>query len=381
MIDRAEIVVQGGKGGDGLVSFRREKFRPRGGPNGGSGGDGGDVYLEVDPNLDTLADFRRERFFKAPSGERGKAHNKKGKSGEDLILNVPPGTEVWELISGKKNRLLADLTSTRDQVLVAQGGRGGRGNKALQTSSNRLPCQSEEGRAGERRELILELKLIADIGIIGLPNAGKSTLLKSLTAAKPKIAPYVFTTLDPNLGVAKYSSEKYVLADVPGLIKGASSGKGLGQRFLRHIERTKVILHLIDPLSAARNLKENLSAKVAFKAYKIVRGELASYESALLERPEIVAINKIDREEVAQFRDDLLKIFQDNGVDIHFISAKEEKNLDELQESLLRELAAAPSFEEKEEAPPVFRIDDLKNRQIVFRKKPRMIDWPGKLHR
>ncbi len=378
MIDRVEITAEGGKGGDGIVSFHRERFRPRGGPDGGRGGSGGDVYFIADQNLTTLSDLTHQRYFEAPSGERGKTSGKRGKSGEDLVLKVPTGTEVWEETESEERRLLADLSEHGEKVLVAQGGRGGRGNRALKSSEDPLPREAEEGQPGERKKLVLELKLIADVGLVGFPNAGKSTLLKALTRAEPKVASYPFTTLEPNLGVLKKDSKTIVLADVPGLIEGASKGRGLGDQFLRHIERTRVILHIIDPKSVSVELGKECSVETVLEAYGLLRKELEDYSEGLLQRPEIVAINKVDLSQVAELKEDLYKEFHNRGLPVLFISGLTGEGLEELVELLFEKTESAPFPQQKEEPVSVFGISDLKNKQLVFRKSLPRVDWPGK---
>ncbi|MEA2020329.1 MAG: GTPase ObgE [Patescibacteria group bacterium] len=378
MIDHAEIVVEGGNGGPGIVSFRREKFRPRGGPDGGRGGKGGDVYFVADENLTTLADLTRERYFQAPSGERGKSGGKRGKSGKDLTLKVPVGTEVWQKTEDDDLRLLADLCDHGEQVLVAKGGRGGRGNRALRTTDNPLPREAEEGQPGERKRIVLELKLIADVGIVGFPNAGKSTLLRALTHADPKIASYPFTTLEPNLGVFRKNSKAIVLADIPGLIEGASEGRGLGDEFLRHIERTRIILHVIDPTSAALELNKPCSVETTMKAYNLLREELGDYSKNLLESPELIVINKVDLPDVAGLKEGLEEKFASRDIPITFVSALTGEGLGTLGDILLEKVKTAPRPEKREEPLPVFGISDLKNKQIVFREGLPVVKWSGK---
>lgn len=286
-IDQAEIEVQSGKGGDGVVHFRREKYVPRGGPDGGDGGRGGDVLLEVRPTLNTLFSFRHENRFRAEDGGRGGKQNMTGRSASPKVVYVPPGTVVYDAESGE---LLGDLVEPGQQLLVARGGRGGRGNTHFATPVNQVPKIAEKGEPGERRRLRLELKLIADIGIVGVPNAGKSTLLAAATNARPKIAPYPFTTLEPNLGVAAIDEETtLVLADIPGLIEGAHMGVGLGHDFLRHIQRTRVLIHLLDGLAADPVLD-----------FDQINAELAFFDPALAQKPQIVALNKMDLPEVQE---------------------------------------------------------------------------------
>ena len=280
-IDQAEIEVQAGKGGDGIVAFRREKFVPAGGPSGGNGGKGGSVVFVADSNLQTLLDFKYNHRFRAENGGRGGPKNRTGASGKDLIVEVPCGTNVYDAQTGE---LIGDLVQNGQSLIVAQGGKGGLGNKHFLSNSNRAPEYSLPGLDGENKFLRLELKLLAEVGIIGLPNAGKSTLISALSAARPKIADYPFTTLIPNLGVVrKQTGDGTVFADIPGLIEGASQGAGLGHDFLRHIERTRVLLHLIDGTSTD-----------VCQDYQTIMQELQVYGRGLAERPQVVALNKID---------------------------------------------------------------------------------------
>jgi GTP-binding protein len=280
-IDQAEILVHSGKGGDGAVHFRREKYVPRGGPDGGDGGRGGDVILEVAPTLNTLFSFRNKSKFRAPDGANGSKQNMTGRSADDLVIPVAPGTLVYDTQSGE---LLGDLVENHQRLVVARGGRGGRGNTHFASSTRQVPRIAEKGEPGEDRALHLELKLIADIGIVGVPNAGKSTLLAVITNAKPKIAPYPFTTLEPNLGVAHLDEDTtLVLADIPGLIEGASQGVGLGHDFLRHIQRTRVLIHLLDGM-----------AEDPLLDFAQINSELALFDPELANKPQIVAFNKMD---------------------------------------------------------------------------------------
>ena len=280
-IDQARIAVQAGRGGDGIVAFRREKYVPAGGPSGGDGGRGGDVWLEADPNLQTLLDFKYKRLFEAVDGRRGGPNKSTGASGDHLTIKVPCGTEVRDL---RTNILLGDLTDKGQRLLVAVGGRGGLGNAHYLSNRNRAPEKCTEGRDGEAWNLQLELKLLAEVGIIGLPNAGKSTLISVLSSARPKIADYPFTTLVPNLGVVQRpTGDGTVFADIPGLIAGAAQGAGLGHDFLRHIERTRLLLHLVDA-SAADGLAD----------LAVVEKELEAYGHGLAERPRLLVLNKIE---------------------------------------------------------------------------------------
>lgn len=280
-IDRAEIEVEGGKGGNGMVAFRKEKYVPAGGPSGGNGGKGGSIYLQAVQNLQTLLDFRYSHFFKANDGKRGGPNNCTGATGKDNIIQVPCGSVIYDL---ETEEILGDLTTDKQMLCVARGGKGGFGNKHFLSNQNRSPEHALPGLEGEHKILRLELKLLAEVGIIGLPNAGKSTLISSLSAARPKIADYPFTTLTPNLGVVKKpSGDGTVFADIPGLIKGAHEGTGLGYEFLRHIERTSLLLHLID-----------INAENPVKNYQIIQNELKAYGRGLSDRFQIIALNKID---------------------------------------------------------------------------------------
>tara|TARA_B100000029_G_scaffold191061_1_gene188924 strand:+ start:764 stop:1747 length:984 start_codon:yes stop_codon:yes gene_type:complete len=279
-LDQAKIYLKAGDGGSGSASFRREKFVEFGGPDGGDGGNGGSIIFLADRNLNTLIDFRYQQHFKAEKGEDGKGKKKTGKSGKNLILKVPIGTQIFE---EDNNTLIDDLTRSNQKLIIANGGKGGLGNVKFKSSVNRAPRKKTDGTKGENFWIWLQLKVIADVGIIGMPNSGKSSLLSALTKAKPKIANYPFTTINPNLGVVNYNNKEITLADIPGLIEGAHEGIGLGDKFLRHIERCKNILHLIDITSD--NLEEN---------YSKVREELYKYSKKLVKKKEIVVFNKID---------------------------------------------------------------------------------------
>jgi GTP-binding protein len=295
-IDRVKIFVESGAGGDGCVSFRREKYVPRGGPDGGDGGRGGDVFIRTDPHLSTLIDYRYKREYRAGAGVHGRGSKMTGKDGDPVVLRVPPGTQVMDAETGE---LLADLTE--GQFIPAKGGRGGRGNSNFATPTRRAPRISEEGRSGQARDLVLELKLIADVGIVGLPNAGKSTLISRISAARPKVADYPFTTLVPSLGVVRVDDEKsFVVADVPGLVEGAHEGVGLGHQFLRHVERTSVILHLVGLAPGDGDPVE---------AYRTIRQELGQYADDLAHKESIVALSKIDLLSPEE-RENILEEFQ-----------------------------------------------------------------------
>ncbi len=279
-IDYVEIEVVAGRGGDGCVSFVREKFRPKGGPDGGDGGHGGSVILQADENLGTLLDLRYSNVYRADKGQPGSGGNRHGKAGKDIVLRAPVGVTLTDLSSGNP---LGDLDSHGKQIIVARGGRGGKGNSHFKTATNQTPRIARPGTSGDTFRLALELKLFADVGLVGLPNAGKSTLLSRLSAARPKIADYPFTTLKPNLGIVRLGDYRsFVMADIPGIIEGASDGKGLGHTFLRHIQRTKILLYLID---ISGDIDETLA---------VLRKEVGDFDPDLLRRPSIVALNKID---------------------------------------------------------------------------------------
>lgn len=341
-LDEVEILVRSGKGGDGIVHFHREKYVPRGGPDGGDGGKGGDVILEVDPHLNTLWPFRHKKRFIAEDGRPGGPNNMFGRAGEDLILKVPPGTVVYDAESGL---LLGDLTQPGQRLVVCRGGRGGRGNSRFATPTHQAPRTAEKGEPGEEKRLRLELKLLADIGIIGVPNAGKSTLLAALTNARPKIAPYPFTTLEPNLGVAALDEyHSVVLADIPGLIEGAHLGLGLGYEFLRHIQRTRVLIHLLDGLSTD-----------PLADYSQINSELAYFDPKLAQKPQVVALNKMDQPEVQQRYPSLRAEFARKGIELHAISALARQGTRPLLLQAVRLLQEAPSPEIAEAVIPVYR--------------------------
>lgn len=323
MIDRAEITAKAGDGGNGCVSFRREKFVPRGGPDGGDGGDGGSIVVVADRSQSTLMGVSRTRNYKAPRGTHGQGSGKHGKRGKSLKLQVPVGTEVWKVTEDGERERLVDLVEPGQTVVVAKGGRGGWGNTRFASSTNRAPRIAQSGQAGEQVQLVLELKLLADIGIVGLPNAGKSTFLAAVSAAHPKIAAYPFTTLEPVLGVVELGWRQFVLADIPGLIEGAHEGAGLGLDFLRHIERTEVILHLVDGQSDD-----------PVRDYKLIQAELREYGEGLEDKPQRVAVNKIDIEEVAQTTAEIRAAFEAEGVEVGFISGAALLGVDELVKEL-----------------------------------------------
>jgi GTP-binding protein len=335
-VDEVDIHVQAGDGGNGCLAFRREKFVPRGGPSGGDGGGGGSVYLVASPHQNTLVSYRFHPEFKAQRGGHGEGANCTGSDGQDLVLEVPPGTVAYELI-GDEPVPLADLTEVGAKVLIARGGRGGRGNAAFATSTNRAPRHTEPGQAGETRQLRLRLKLLADVGLVGFPNAGKSTLISRISAARPKIADYPFTTLTPNLGVVKLSDDRsFVVADVPGLIAGAHLGHGLGTRFLAHLERTKVLVHMIDVSSTGRDPVDDF--EVIAQELQLFAGEPGDSGLSLADKPRIAAANKIDAlDEPARLAN--LKAHLDRlGVPLYPISCATGEGLPPLLEAMWREV-------------------------------------------
>jgi GTP-binding protein len=284
-VDEAQIMVYAGKGGNGCISFRREKFIPLGGPDGGDGGNGGSVFLEADENLNTLIDFRHQRQFRAQSGQSGMGRQAFGKAGEDIVIRVPIGTEV---INVETDEIIGDLTEHGDRLLVAQGGIGGKGNVHFKSSVNRAPRKAGTGTPGEEREIRLELKLLADVGLLGFPNAGKSTFIRAVSAATPKVADYPFTTLYPNLGVVSVEMDRsFVIADIPGLIEGAADGAGLGSLFLRHVQRTRVLLHLVDMAP----FDDGVDPATQVRA---IENELRKYDPGMLEKPRWLVLNKAD---------------------------------------------------------------------------------------
>lgn len=321
-LDQAKIYLKSGDGGPGCVSFRREKYIEFGGPNGGNGGKGGDIIFEAIPTLNTLIDFRFQQHYKAKNGRPGEGRNKTGASADDMIIQVPVGTEI---LDEDRETVLADLSQEGDRKLLLKGGDGGFGNTHYKSSTNQAPRKSTPGWPGQELTVWLRLKLIADIGLVGLPNAGKSTFLSSCTRARPKIADYPFTTLHPNLGVAQIGGHEFVLADIPGLIEGASEGHGLGDQFLGHIERTSVLLHLID--GTDDNVGQN---------YRIIRNELEAYGHGLPEKPEIIALTKIDALDEDSITDHVKSLQEESGCDtIYAISSVSKQGLDPLLHHLV----------------------------------------------
>ena len=335
-IDRAKIFVQGGAGGNGCVAFRREKFVPKGGPAGGDGGKGGDVVLVADRNVHTLLDFKYKRHYKAERGRHGEGNKRSGRSGEDLEIKVPVGTVVKDAETGE---VLGDLTEHGQRLVVAKGGRGGRGNAAFATPTRRAPDFAEPGQPGEERWIELELKLLADVGLVGFPNAGKSTFLSRISKAKPEIADYPFTTLRPILGVAKVGDFSFVVADIPGLIEGAHQGKGLGHEFLRHIERTKLLLHLIDLTNPEMEPEE---------AFEKINRELSLYSPELTKKPQIVVGTKIDALTDRSKVERLKRYFKEKGYPFFAVSAVTGEGMEELLNFVAQKLKELKEEDAKE---------------------------------
>ena len=330
--DYVKIIAKAGNGGNGAISFRREKYVAAGGPDGGDGGKGGDIYFEVDPDSNTLIDFRYNKKFKAENGKNGEGAHKYGKSGEDLVIKVPIGTIIRD---AQNNKVLADLSEPGQKELILTGGRGGKGNSHFATSTRQAPRFAQDGEKGEEKELILELKLLADVGLIGFPNVGKSTFLSMTTSATPKIADYHFTTLEPNLGVVKTDyGDSFVIADIPGIIEGASEGTGLGLQFLRHIERTRLLLHVIDVSgSEGRNPVQD---------FHTINEELKKYSEKLSKRKQIIVANKIDVMQDENLYNELEKVAKENNMEIFKISAATGEGVSELIKHVAEVLKTLP---------------------------------------
>ncbi|HYP02675.1 MAG TPA: GTPase ObgE [Pyrinomonadaceae bacterium] len=340
-IDRVKIRIKGGHGGNGVTAFRREKFVPRGGPSGGEGGKGGDVWLVADSGVNTLLHLRYNPEHSAERGRHGEGSNRSGREGEDVVVRVPVGTQVYD---GETGDLMCDLAAEGQRWLAAKGGRGGFGNSHFATSTNRAPRYHQEGSPGEERELQLELKLLADVGLVGFPNAGKSTLISTISAAKPKIADYPFTTLEPHLGVVDLGDYRtYVVADIPGLIEGAHEGAGLGDRFLRHVERTKLLLHLVDVSSA--------SGRDAVGDYEAINRELLAYDAQLAERPQIVVATKLDALDEPERLESLRRRAKEDGRDFYEISSVTNRGVRELVHAVAQALDALRESERSNSAP------------------------------
>jgi GTP-binding protein len=342
--DEAKIYVKAGDGGNGCVSFRREKYIPLGGPNGGNGGKGGDVYLVLDPHLNTLINFKKRSHFKAQRGGHGRGKDQTGKQGEDLTIAVPPGTVAYDADTGQ---LLADLTQPGQRARVARRGRGGRGNAAFATSTNQAPRLAEKGEPGQERWLRLELKLIADVGIVGVPNAGKSTLLAAVSAARPKIADYPFTTLEPNLGVVMVDDRDFVLADIPGLIEGAHAGAGLGHQFLRHVERTRLLIHLLDGASAD-----------PLGDFEKINEELALFDPQLARKPQVVVLNKMDLPQTQELWPRIRQEIKKLELEAMSISAVTGQGVPTLLYRVVSLLDSLPREEPVSEEARVFRLEE-----------------------
>lgn len=351
-VDYTKIIIKSGDGGNGAKTFRREKYVAAGGPDGGDGGKGGDIYFEVDPDTNTLIDFRYNKKFKAEDGKNGSGGNCYGKSGDDLCIGVPKGTVVKDALTGK---VIVDLSQDGQKELVLKGGKGGKGNSHFATSTRQAPNFAQEGEKGQEKEIILELKLLADVGLLGYPNVGKSTILSMVTSAKPKIANYEFTTINPNLGVVKTEyGESFVIADIPGIIEGASEGVGLGLRFLRHIERTRILLHIIDVSGA--------SGRNPVQDYYTINEELKKYSEKLSKKPQILVANKIDAMQNETEYNELEKLAEENNLELFKISAATGQGLKELLNRVAEKLKELPKEELVEtEERVVYTLKEDKN--------------------
>ncbi|KFC31015.1 MULTISPECIES: GTPase ObgE [Bacillus] len=347
-VDQVKVYVKGGDGGNGMVAFRREKYVPKGGPAGGDGGKGGDVVFEVDEGLRTLMDFRYKKHFKAIRGEHGMSKNQHGRNADDMVIKVPPGTVVTD---DDTKQVIADLTEHGQRAVIARGGRGGRGNSRFATPANPAPQLSENGEPGKERYIVLELKVLADVGLVGFPSVGKSTLLSVVSSAKPKIADYHFTTLVPNLGMVETDDGRsFVMADLPGLIEGAHQGVGLGHQFLRHIERTRVIVHVID--------MSGLEGRDPYEDYLTINQELSEYNLRLTERPQIIVANKMDMPEAAEN----LEAFKEKLTDdypVFPISAVTREGLRELLFEVANRLENTPEF-------PLYDEEELTQNRVMY---------------
>ena len=373
MIDSAEIKIKAGNGGDGKVSFRREKFIPRGGPDGGDGGNGGSVIFIGDTNMATLADFRAKKSYFATSGGAGGKKKMSGECASDLYIKLPLGTLIFEKKSDR-DVLVGDITKDGQEILAARGGIGGKGNFHFKSSTNRTPMQFTPGTIGEEKVVRLEIKVLADIGLVGFPNAGKSTLINKLTNSNAKVANYPFTTISPNLGVCHLKDGRdVVIADIPGLIEGASIGKGLGDEFLKHIERTRFIMHIIDPLTDLElNIEQKdyskMIAKNSLEKYETIRNELSSYGSNLDKKYEIVLINKIDVTEVKNSLDEINSVFSKKGINVLGISAVSGEGIEELLKVVSENLDKYKRIDSFDvaEVVKIYTLDNLPNKRMVF---------------
>jgi GTP-binding protein len=337
-VDQVILKVRAGRGGDGAISFLREKYVPRGGPAGGNGGKGGNVIAIALSQKKTLYDVAIQKVYEASNGEPGKGKNQFGKDGADVVLVVPVGTQI---IDQKDNQIIADLTEDKQEVIIARGGRGGRGNSSFATSTNQAPRIAEKGELGEAREIRLELKLIADVGISGFPNAGKSTLLSVVSAAKPRIADYPFTTLHPNLGVVNHHDQQFIMVDVPGIIEGASRGAGLGLEFLRHIERTRLILHCVD-------LSQFYSENNPYDDFLTLRREFEAYSSSLAAKPFFVVATKLDLIKAAQNFNEFKSALEQQGIPVFGVSSLTKEGMNQLLDAIIEFLKNAPEIFTKE---------------------------------
>ena len=365
MFDTYKIKVISGKGGSGAISGRREKYVPRGGPDGGDGGDGGSIVLDCNENLSTLQHFRFKKIFKADDGGKGLGSKKKGKNGDDVQISVPLGTEIWG--EGKKDKLIIDLQEHGERVIIAKGGTGGRGNVHFASSTNRYPLFAEDGEPSIEVDLRLELKLLADIGIIGVPNVGKSSLLSSVSSARPKIADYPFSTVDSVLGVVEHREHNFVMLDMPGLIKGAHTGAGLGHEFLRHVERTRILLHMLDGTD-----------KGLVDAYFSVRKELGEFNKNLLKKSEIIVVNKMD---VPGARDNgkrIIRPLRDNLIPVMFISVATREGVDALLDMVSRKLnESTPETYNNNHALPVIKPQESKTPEIHIQGNKYIVGMPA----
>lgn len=362
-LDKVKVYVKAGKGGDGCLSFRREKFIEFGGPNGGNGGRGGDVYFQAEPNLTTLQELAYNPHIEAKNGEKGGTYNKTGLDGEDKVILVPLGTVIKQ-----DGNVIADLTSPGQKALVAKGGRGGRGNQSFKTQQNTAPRIAENGQPGQELTLILELKVLADVGLVGFPNAGKSTFLSAVSAARPKIADYPFTTLNPNLGICTHKGKSFVIADIPGIIEGASGGKGLGHQFLKHIERTRVLLHLLDP--------QGFDDLDALKSVKVIESELKNFSKELYKKPRILVVNKADTDGAEKIFEKVKKKYP--KMPVYFISAAAKQGINKVLDEIIKILAKNPVVVPKEIKPagpvihavaPMFTLTRLDDDRIQISGK------------
>lgn len=366
--DYVKIVIKSGNGGDGAITFRREKYVAAGGPDGGDGGRGGNIYFRVDPNANTLIDFRYTKKFKAQNGENGSGSNKYGKAGEDLYIDVPIGTIIKDAKTGK---VVADLSKQGQIELVLKGGRGGRGNSHFATATRQVPRFAQAGEEGEEKEVILELKLLADVGLLGFPNVGKSTFLSRVTDARPKIANYHFTTIEPNLGVVKTKTgDSFVIADIPGIIEGASEGIGLGIQFLRHVERTRLLLHVIDV--------SGIEGRDPVKDYYTINEELKKYSEKLSKKKQIIVANKVDIMQDDTGFKELEKIAQKENLEIYKISGVTGEGVSELLDRVSSILKTLPKEEIVEEAEKkVYTLEDDEN-EFTVRKEGEIFVVEGK---